>query len=354
MGMKTTMKAAGAVVLLGLLAACGDGGTETTGRAAPSTVPVADVEVGIEAAVDWASRTVEVEGLDGYGIEFCEGDAPLLCVERGGEWIGVIELASFPDEEALDEGIEAWADDFVTTMAEDRRVGCDPAFEVVGDEPTPAPFAGEDGHRYGFTGRIDGRVVERVVVHVAAVDGTLHLLTVNGLADDGCLSRESELPVDAVDDLTPVLAALAHGSTNLPAVPDAPPAGEDEAPAGSGDRSGWLRGRNAEGFVDVDAAVMLSGDEAVAAAREDGQLPPEGMLPNDFYIDDDEASITTLPVSDRLTVELYDCTAGCELRTVDAQAFLRHEVQPFGGEHAFVSLEVRDGVVVALREIYVP
>ena len=350
--MKTTLKAAGAVVLLAVLAACGDGGTQTTGRAAPTTAPIATVE--IDAAVDWDARTVEVDGLDGYDIEFCDGDAPMLCVTRAGDPIGIIELASFPDDEALAAGIEAWSDELVTTIAEDRRIGCHPAFEVVGDEPRPAPFAGEDGYRYGFTGRIADRVVERVVGHVAAVGGTLHVLTVNALADDGCLARESELPLDAVVDLTPVLAALADGSTNLPTVPDAPPAAQHEAPAATGDRSGWLRGRSDEGSVDIDAAVMLSGDEAVAAAREDGQLPPEGMLPNDFYIDDDEASTTTLPVSDQLVVELYDCSAGCELRTVDAQAFLRHEVQPFGGDHAFVSLDVRDGVVVALREVYVP
>lgn len=345
--MKKMLTAAGAVVLAAILAAC-DGSGAGSEQAATTTVPPAAPSV--TASVDWEARTVEVDGLEGYEIEFCEGEAPFLCVSEDGEWIGGIELASFPGDELLAGGAQAWLDDFLSTIADDRRRGCDPGFEVTGDDLEPAPFAGADGFRYGFTGTIGGRVVERVVGHAVVVGGDSHLLVLNGLADDGCLAREGELPVDAVDDLVPALAALAEGSTNLPS----PEAGEPAPPA-SGEASGWLRGRSDEGFVDIDAAVMLGGEEAVAAATEDGAMQPgETTLPNDFYIDDDEASVRTYPVSDELVVELYDCTAGCELRQVPAADFLAHRVQPFGGEHALVDLDVHDGVVVHLREIYVP
>lgn len=207
--MKTFLRAAALAIALAVVAACSGGGDTTT---AP-TVPVADSTV--TADVDWAARTVTVTGVDGYDIDFCEGEAPILCVTRGGEWIGGIELLSFSGGTLLDD-VDRWFADFVTSMGDDRRMGCDPAYEIEGDDLEPASFAAADGHRYGFTGRIDGRVVERVIGYAADIDGTTHLLTMNALADDGCLAREGELPVDAVDDLEPVLAALAGGSTNLP------------------------------------------------------------------------------------------------------------------------------------------
>jgi hypothetical protein len=340
--MKKTMTAALAVVLAALVAACG--GSEV---AAPPTVPVADVSV--TASVDWEARTVEVTGLDGYEIRFCEGEAPVLCVSRGGDWVGAIELVSFPDGGSLlGRAVEAWAAELYDSTAADRAIGCGPAYDIVGDDPEPEPFAGGEGHRYGFTGTVNGRVVERTVGHVAVIDGDLHLLVVNALADDGCLGRESEVPVDAVDDLETVLAALAAGSTNLPDVDVSRGAGEADGP-----RSGWLRG-SGERFVDIDEAVVLSGHAAVDAARADGQLPPDGQLPNDVYVDDDDAAVTILPVADRLTVELYDCTSGCKLRPVDAADFLAGRTQPFGGQHAFVSVDVRAGEVVHLREVYLP
>jgi hypothetical protein len=40
---------------------------------------------------------------------------------------------------------------------------------------------------------------------------------------------------------------------------------------------------------------MLSGEEAVEAARAAGDLPEDGTLPNDFYIDDPDADTVVLP-----------------------------------------------------------
>lgn len=106
--------------------------------------------------------------------------------------------------------------------------------------------------------------------------------------------------------------------------------------------------------ITFDPAVLLSGDEAVEAAREDGALPPDGELPNDFYLDDDEAEESTLPLAPGATVELYDCTAGCELGTVDTADFVSGAVAPYGGEHALVELDVVGGEIVTVRELYLP
>lgn len=331
-----------AVVLVVIAAGCGGNDDET---AAPSTTTTTTPVRAVEATVDWRARTVSVDGLDGYEIDFCEGEAPILCVTRGGEWIGGIELASFPGgAEALEDGVEAWAAEHYGTIEADRVQGCDPDYEVTPDEVEAVPFGSLDGYRYGFTGTVDGRAIERVVGIGAADGGDLRLLVMNALVDDGCLARESELPLDAASDLAPALDALAAGTTALPAV-DAPPA--------EGGSTGWLRDRSAAS-IELDEAEMLSGEEAIDAARDDGQLPPDGELPNDFYIDDDSAAVTVLPVSQDVTVSLYVCTAGCELRDVDAQAFLRGEIDAYGGDEPLVNVEVRDGAVVSIEEVYMP
>lgn len=118
--------------------------------------------------------------------------------------------------------------------------------------------------------------------------------------------------------------------------------------------TGWLRDRQPNGTIVLDPAVLLSGEEAVEAARVDGQLPPDGTLPNDFYVDDDEATTIRFGVADDVKVALYDCTSHCELQPVSAAAFLDGRVQPHGGPNALVSLLVRDGDVVRVAELYLP
>ena len=330
-------------VVLALLTGCGS--DDDGGAAADPTTTTSRPPAAVTASVDWVDRTVEVEGVEGFDIDFCEGDAPILCVSRDGEWIGGVELASFPGGAgALDDGVEAWVDDLVRTLEDDRRRGCDPSYALTADDTEAVPFAEREGFAYRLTGTVDGRSVERVA-GVGVVDGAhLHLLVLNALSDDACLARESELPLDAADDLEPVLRALAAGTTALPTI-DAPPQ--------DGTATGWLRGRDEDG-IELDTATLLTGDEAVAAAREDGELPDDGELPNDFYVDDDTAAVTSLPVADDVTVSLYDCSAGCELRAVDAGPFLRGETDAFGGDRPFVSVRLRRGQVVAIEEIYLP
>ena len=201
-----------------LLAACGSG-RDAGAPAASSTSTSTSTPPGsaVTATVDWAARTVDLKGASGYEIRFCDGDAPILCVARDGELIGGIELVTFPGgAEALDDGADAWAADHYRTLTADRREGCDPAYELDPDEIEAVTFAGQQGYRYGFTGSIDGRPVERVIGIGAARGDDLHLLVLNALADDGCLAREGELDLTAAADLDRVLDALAAGSANLP------------------------------------------------------------------------------------------------------------------------------------------
>jgi hypothetical protein len=179
-----------------LLVACGGG--DAPDVAATEDDPMA-------ATVDWAARTIEVDLDSPFDVNFCEGDAPLLCVTDDGEQLGVIELATFPGE--VDD-LDAWAASFYDSVRADRVAACDPGYELVGDDVTEAGGWG----RYGFTGSVD-EPVERVVGYARNVAGSLQLIVANALVDDGCLSRESELPLDVMDDLEPLLAAIVEGST---------------------------------------------------------------------------------------------------------------------------------------------
>lgn len=196
--------------LLLVLTAAACGADDDPDDAAPSTTTTSTTAApAVTASVDWTARTATVEGT-AYGVAFCEGDAPLLCLTSPeGESIGVIEHAWYDDVPDL----ESFAEDFAASMTRDRTEHCDPAFELEPLETTPSTLFGTDAVRYGYTGSIDGREVERVVGHAADIGDELHIVTANFLADDGCLSREMELPIDAADELEPVLDAIVAGST---------------------------------------------------------------------------------------------------------------------------------------------
>lgn len=190
-----------------LVGACGgddDDEVVATTAPTPTTVPV-DVEV------DWVERRIVVDGDVAFDLNFCDGEAPVLCVSRDGAQLGVLELGTYEGEAVAD--FDAWADDFYESMRADRIAACDPDYELDGDVPRSAPFARRDGIRYGFTGLVDDRVVERVIGHAVNDGADLRVLVANALADDGCLARESELPLAVLDELEPVVAAIAAGSS---------------------------------------------------------------------------------------------------------------------------------------------
>jgi hypothetical protein len=199
-----------ALVLI-LLAACGGSGDSESDAATTSTTVrrTTSTTAGITASVDWTARTLAITGPAPVDIRFCDGDGPFLCVSRGDELLGSVELARFDGEVA---DFDTWATDFYDSMAADRIAGCDPAYRLEGADPEVAPVAGALGVRYGFVGRVRGVPVERVLGFAINDGGSLRILVANALADDGCLHRDSELPLDAMDELEPVLAAIAAGS----------------------------------------------------------------------------------------------------------------------------------------------
>ena len=198
------------LVMTAVLVACGGGGDDEDDAATSTTnsTSTTTATARITATVDWTARTVELEGQEAFDVEFCEGDAPMLCVSADGEALGAVERISF---DAVGD-LTKWATDFYGSIAADRKAGCDPGYELEADRPVPAPFGGIEGIRYAFTGSIDGIVVERVVGYAAERDGKLDLLAANAFSDDFCVERIGELPVVVMAAFEPVLAALAEGT----------------------------------------------------------------------------------------------------------------------------------------------
>ena len=122
-----------------------------------------------------------------------------------------------------------------------------------------------------------------------------------------------------------------------------------------------------DGTVRVTVALMemLTGDEAVAAAREDGVIGEDEDLPNDFYIRDLEEE-TTLPVAPDASVVLQACyeNGPCvTTETVDLDTWsvlLGGEEDPgldwqwYGAGLLPYRWHVADGTVVLVEEQYLP
>ena len=189
-----------------LLAACGRGG-DGAGVAAPD--PTVPPPVPVTAVVDWTARTIDLRGDTRFDVQFCDGDAPVLCIAEEGSHLGAVELGSY--DGAVDDFSE-WADVFYESVEADRVAACDPTYDLDGQRPVVASVAGALGVRYGFVGIAGGRPVEQVLGWAINDAGRFHILVASALADDACLSRESELSLEAMDALEPVLAAVAAGS----------------------------------------------------------------------------------------------------------------------------------------------
>lgn len=75
------------------------------------------------------------------------------------------------------------------------------------------------------------------------------------------------------------------------------------APLADGEHFGFVR-EVGDGTLTLDPAGFLSGEAALAAAREDGVVGQAEDLPNDFYIDNDETDAVELVVADTASIAL--------------------------------------------------
>jgi hypothetical protein len=170
-----------------LLSACG---APSTGRDEAPTATPQDAE----GVVDWHRREVSLRA-PGWSVEFCDGEGPFLCVERGGESVGSVELLSVPlRSHALltdvlarggseREALEAAAADFVAALGADRSSGLGEDYEMRADPPVEAVVMGKPGIRLSLEGRLADRVLERIVQYRVIDGDTFYLLAATGNGD---------------------------------------------------------------------------------------------------------------------------------------------------------------------------
>ncbi len=158
-------------------------------------------------------------------------------------------------------------------------------------------------------------------------------------------------------------------TTSAPTTTTRPPDTSSTIAGAGEDVFGWLRSfetRDGTTILQVDQAEMLTGDEAVAAARQDGVIGADEDLPNDFYIRNPEESTTEFTVSPDVVVTLQACYEGGDCVTteqVDLETWsvlLGGEEDPgldwswYGQGSLPYVLTVANDLIVGIEEVYLP
>ena len=178
-----------------------------TGSAGPEPVRSA-------VTIDWAERAQgPISVGNGFTVEGCEGDAPFLCVIKGGEPVGQIEYFSFAAP-AGNETIRGLIEDDYRSFESDRQSICPAEFEVKTVEPAEAEVSGRDGFRSEYSvADGNGKTVERYVKYWTSAGGQIHLLSAEAQEEGSCSPGEGTLFTDAVlTDFGEPFAAIAGGS----------------------------------------------------------------------------------------------------------------------------------------------
>lgn len=197
-----------------------------------------------------------------------------------------------------------------------------------------------------------GAVTEQVIGWMGERDGEVFVLTVDARDPEGC-PGPVEAPLLTPAELEEVAELLARVAADL-VLPD-PEAGERAL--GDGDHVALVSGRDAKGgLVALDPVTWLSGEEANAAAREDGVIAEGETVPNDYYVRNPEKEQRWLSLDPQAGIRLVDCEHdGCRsTRRATVVGFLNGAAKPMNGDEAFFDVLVEEGVVVRLVERYVP
>jgi hypothetical protein len=211
-------------------AACGrsDSGSTTSTSLATDVPPT-----GVGAIVDWEdpSKFAELEG--GWAVRACEGEAPLLCVERAGQTVGLVEamsypIASFEDLDPngdRDENLDRFAAGFVEAIGSDRVLGCGAEY---GFDPFPVEdfvLGGTPGVSFGFVGTLpDGSSSELNLQYATIVGDQIVSIVAIAYDEGGCPGRDelSSFDTATLSEFRPLLEEVLHESP-LPEVVQAPP-----------------------------------------------------------------------------------------------------------------------------------
>jgi hypothetical protein len=148
-----------------------------------------------------------------------------------------------------------------------------------------------------------------------------------------------------------VLVAACGGAATDSTTGD-PPGG----PAAPEVRDGAFEGRieaARDRTLEFDEVEVLGGEQAAAAREEDGEPAAEPGL-DVPYVRDVDDDITVAPVADDVTVQVFDCSAACELVEWSWDDLVAGRDLPYGPPDTVFEITIRDGEVVELTEIYFP
>ncbi|HJR87689.1 MAG TPA: hypothetical protein VJ930_08555 [Acidimicrobiia bacterium] len=182
--------------------------------------------------VDWEdpAKVAELDG--GWVVRACEGEAPLLCVERSGQTVGVVEAMSFPiaSFDDLDpngdprENLELFAAGFVAAIGSDRELGCGADY---GFDPLPVKdfvLGGTPGVSFGFVGSMpDGEPSELNLQYATIVGEEILSIVATAYDEGGCPGRDdlSSFDTATLSEFRPRLEEVLHESP-LPDVVEKP------------------------------------------------------------------------------------------------------------------------------------
>ena len=119
-----------------------------------------------------------------------------------------------------------------------------------------------------------------------------------------------------------------------------------------------------DGTLAVDRAELLTGEAARAAAVEDGLIGSDEDLPNDFYIRNQHVESVQVGVAEAAAMTVWRFDGGGQLveDSIEPTAFAglfadsgsSGEVYGFDPAAFPVTLDVEDGVVTRLSQVYLP
>ncbi len=201
------------VPLLALVLAACDGSGVGSGGGTSDPPPTTAAP---PAGLDWTAREGRADLGGGYVAEFCEGEAPFVCVsDASGAVVGTLELLRQPAD-AAGRDPRANVASLIEVLREDRPVGCGEGYAVEPEPPVDAELGEHAGIRYGFVGRdATGAEAERTVGWMAVAGDELLILGAPAAAPGSCM--DTDVPIqfrpEVLRQLTPALDAMVAAST---------------------------------------------------------------------------------------------------------------------------------------------
>lgn len=196
--------------------------------------------------------------------------------------------------------------------------------------------------------------------------GGVILATALAIAVTGCTKKAPDTTAASPSPSpTPTESA---GPTETPPTPPEPTEEPTTTPAPSpvisdGKHFVYLRKiaiDGAAGAVTFDLAYFLTGQEAIDAADADGNLPPDGVLPNDYYIQNDNPKLRTMMLAPNgVKVRVLDWTNCCQLKNGNlialADAIAKKDpTGEYAGKRSPYWITVAGGKIVKIEEQFLP